>query len=145
MYVKEHSNSSYCFLVLVRPIYTGWIEIEIKMFLISVLACIVVILATCCCVYIVRLSRVSGHMSRVTSRVLCCLSEYSEVESKPCDEMSTTTIQVKWVELSKIEYPESFLLKIRWNRDMKNRIYDKVNRFLISGWHEKGEIQAYYM
>jgi len=60
---------------------------------ITVLACIVVILATCCCVYIVRLSRVSGHMSRVTSRVLCCLSEYSEVESKPCDEMSTTTIQ----------------------------------------------------
>ena len=60
---------------------------------ITVLACVVVILATGCCVYIVNLSRVRNGSSSLLS-TLPCLSQYTEVESKSCDTISTTTLQV---------------------------------------------------
>ena len=59
---------------------------------ITVLASLVIILATGCFVYILRLSRGRG------GALLCslpCVSQYTEVESKSCDTVSTTTIQVK--------------------------------------------------
>ena len=59
---------------------------------ITVLACVVVILATGCCIYIVNLSRVRSGSSLLCS--LPCMSQYTEVESKSCDNISTTTIQV---------------------------------------------------
>ena len=59
---------------------------------ITVLASLVIILATGCFVYILRLSRGRG------GALLCslpCVSQYTEVESKSCDTVSTTTIQVR--------------------------------------------------
>ena len=59
---------------------------------ITALASLVIILATGCFVYILRLSRGRG------GALLCslpCVSQYTEVESKSCDTVSTTTIQVK--------------------------------------------------
>ena len=56
--------------------------------IITVLASALVILATGCCVYIVRLSRREGYGG------LPCLSPYTEVETKSSDAFSTATIQV---------------------------------------------------
>ena len=55
--------------------------------IITVLASVLVILATGCCVYIVRLSRREGYGG------LPCLSPYTEVETKSSDTFSTATIQ----------------------------------------------------
>ena len=55
--------------------------------IITVLASALVILATGCCVYIVRLSRREGYGG------LPCLNPYTEVESKSSDAFSTATIQ----------------------------------------------------
>ena len=63
---------------------------------ITVLACLVMILTTSCFIYIVRLSRAGGP------GLLCplpCVSQYTEVESKSCDAISTTTIQVRTLQL----------------------------------------------
>ena len=57
--------------------------------IITVLASALVILATGCCVYIVRLSRREGY------RGLPCLSPYTEVETKSSDSFSTANIQVR--------------------------------------------------
>jgi len=59
--------------------------------IITVLASTLVILATGCCVYIVRLSRRAGY----GGYNLPCLSTYTEVETKSSDAFSTTTIQVR--------------------------------------------------
>ena len=62
---------------------------------ITVLASTVVLLATGCIVYIVRLSRAGPH----NTSHLPCLKYYSEVETKSADDMSTTTLQVHSVQL----------------------------------------------
>jgi len=62
---------------------------------ITVLASTVVILATGCVVYIVRLSRAGPH----NTSNLPCLKYYSELETKSADDMSTTTLQ-DWMSLS---------------------------------------------
>lgn len=61
---------------------------------ITVLASTVILLATGCFVYIVRLSRAGGPNCSLP----CCLSTYTEVETKSSDAMSTTTIQ-DWMSL----------------------------------------------
>merc|ERR1719411_2078164 len=50
------------------------------------------ILTTGCFIYIVRLSRAGGPGSGLLCS-LPCVSQYTEVESKSCDAISTTTIQ----------------------------------------------------
>ena len=61
---------------------------------ITVLACLVMILTTGCLVYIVRLSRAGAGPGTGLLCSLPCVSQYTEVESKSCDAISTTTIQV---------------------------------------------------
>ena len=61
---------------------------------ITVLACLVMVLTTGCFVYIVRLSRAGGSPGSGLLCALPCVSQYTEVESKSCDAISTTTIQV---------------------------------------------------
>ena len=62
---------------------------------ITVLACLVMILTTGCLVYIVRLARAGGGSGPGLLCSLPCVSQYTEVESKSCDAISTTTIQVR--------------------------------------------------
>jgi len=61
---------------------------------ITVLASSVVILATGCIVYIVRFSKAGA-----CSYDLPCFQSYSEVDTKSCDAMSTTTLQ-DWMSMS---------------------------------------------
>ena len=73
---------------------------------ITILACSVMILTTGCCIYIIRLSRArtraaGNGTSWCTMCPLPCWSQYTEVDSKCCDAVSTTTIQV-WIKISKM-------------------------------------------
>ena len=68
---------------------------------ITVLACLVMILTTGCFIYIVRLSRAGGPGSGILCS-LPCVSQYTEVESKSCDAISTTTIQVRTPQFSHV-------------------------------------------
>ena len=83
---------------------------------ITALASLVIILATGCFVYILRLSRGRG------GALLCslpCVSQYTEVESKSCDTVSTTTIQVNRVNLETKDISQ-FIKNILKRRFLKN-------------------------